>query len=244
MRHSQALRGVLVFQSRREESLGVRDLAELLLTLVSHFPAGGENHLQVRLQQSSPTAICYGVLSPSLQSSCADIVDGMPYDFTLKRFGPSDDPRATVKLPLTLTSCTLIPCLSAVPTFWHSHTPSPQPPRRREHLDQSRRQSILTPPIDDGHCAMTISTLGGSDEAKWYDMWEAAVQLNGLCVREGKKGKNPAIGAKKRLSIDVRSPSGGSESGEMNNGTVGSGESEGVLNNGTADGVVGDVSTS
>ena len=128
MRHSQAQRGVLVSQSRREESLGVRELAELLLTLVSHLATGRENHLQVRLQQSSPTAICYGVLSPSLQSSCADIVDGMPYDFTLKRFGPSDDPRATVKLPLTLTSCTLIPCLSAVPTFWHSHTPSPQPP--------------------------------------------------------------------------------------------------------------------
>ena len=168
----------------------------------------------------------------------------MPYEFTLKRFGPSDDPQVNVKLPLTLTSGTLIPCLSAVSAFWHSHTPSPHPHRRREHLDQSRRQSILTPPIADGLCAMTISTLGPSDEANWYDMWEAAVQLNGLCVREGKKGKNPAIGKKKKLSIDVRSTRGESESGGSNNGNVGSGEGEGVLNNGTVDSVVGDLSTS
>ena len=41
---------------------------------------------------------------------------------------------------------------------------------------------------------MTISTLGYSDIASWWDMWQGAGQLNGVCVRTGKKGKNPAIG--------------------------------------------------
>ena len=53
---------------------------------------------------------------------------------------------------------------------------------------------MLTPSIADGLCAMTISTLGLSDTASWWEMWQGAVQLNGVCVKAGKKGKNPAIG--------------------------------------------------
>lgn len=85
---------------------------------------------------------------------------------------------------------------------------------------------MLTPHLADGLCAMTISTLGRSDEAEWRDMWQAAVQLNGICVRAGKKGKNPKLGTKWQLSIDVRA-TGGEGEGGLNNGTVGSGHGEG-----------------
>ena len=98
---------------------------------------------------------------------------------------------------------------------------------------------------------MTISTLGRSDEAKWWDIWKAAVQLNGMCVRAGKKGKNPRLGVEWQLSIDVRATSGKGEGG-LNNGTVGS--VEGLnnstvvngkgLNNSTVVSGEGDVSTS
>ena len=53
---------------------------------------------------------------------------------------------------------------------------------------------MLTPPTADGLCAMTISTLGRSDTADWWEMWSAAAQLNGVCVKAGKKGKHPGLG--------------------------------------------------
>ena len=84
---------------------------------------------------------------------------------------------------------------------------------------------MLTPhQIADGLCAMTISTLGNPDEAKWWDIWQAAVQLNGMCVRAGKKGKNPRLGVDWQLSIDVRATGGEGETGGLSNGTVVSGE--------------------
>ena len=54
-------------------------------------------------------------MSSSLKTSCADIVDNMPYDGSLQIFGPSSDPDSSVQLPLTLTSCT--PILSLYAAF-------------------------------------------------------------------------------------------------------------------------------
>ena len=34
-------------------------------------------------------------------------------------------------------------------------------------------------------------------------MWQAAVQLNGVCVKAGKKGKNPAIGESLRFFVPL-----------------------------------------
>ena len=57
------------------------------------------------------------------------------------------------------------------------------------------------------------------------------MQLNEVCVRNGKKGSNPGLGANLQLSINVREPRPESESGKLNNGTAVSGQ--GILNNGT-----------
>lgn len=261
MRHFQAQRGASVTQSRCKESLGaIRHFTEPLLILVSPFPTGRENHLQVSLQKSVPTAICYGIMLPSLRSSCANIVDTMPYDRYKNLFGPSDDPRVTVELPLTLTSGTFILCLNTV------FAVLPPTPRESLHVHHSKVEIILTPPIADHLCQMTISTSGPSDQAKWYDIWQAAMQLNQICVRSGKKGSNPGLGAKLKLSIDVSQPqpesgSGGLNNGTavtaeglyngtavtgegLNNGTIESGEGQGFLNNSTVDSAVGDASTS
>ena len=67
-------------------------------------------------------------MSPSLQSSCANIVDTMPYDSYMHYFGPGDDPEVTFKLPLTLTSGTFSPCLHALFTLYAS----PPPPLQTE----------------------------------------------------------------------------------------------------------------
>ena len=53
---------------------------------------------------------------------------------------------------------------------------------------------LLTLSIGDRKCAMTIKPTGFSDTAKWWQFWEAAVQLTGVCVRGGKGGKSSGIG--------------------------------------------------
>lgn len=118
-------------------------LMKLLLTLVSHFPTGGDNQLQVSLQRSEPTAICYSTMSPSLQSSCANIVDNMPYDSYTNLFGPSDDPQVTVKLPLTLTSGTFVRFLHTLFALCASLPPPLQTERRNQYTPRKK----ASPPV-------------------------------------------------------------------------------------------------
>ena len=53
---------------------------------------------------------------------------------------------------------------------------------------------LLTLSIGDRKCAFTIKPTGSSDTATWWQFWEAAVQLTGICVRSGKGGKSSGIG--------------------------------------------------
>ena len=53
-------------------------------------------------------------MASTLKTSCAELVDNMPYDRIPQMFGLRGDPQADVPLPLTMTSCTLIPYLHAV----------------------------------------------------------------------------------------------------------------------------------
>lgn len=36
-----------------------------------------------------------------------------------------------------------------------------------------------------GSCAITFSITAAHDTASWYDLWEAAVSLDGMCIRQG-----------------------------------------------------------
>lgn len=97
-------------------------------------------------------------MSPSLKTSCADIVNTMPYDSILQTFGPPSDECASVHLPFTLTSGTLIPSLHPVFALCnssHSHPPTPPTQETGNSIDPANEsvsaslrkiQLMLTPP--------------------------------------------------------------------------------------------------
>ena len=81
-------------------------------------------------------------MSPSLKTSCADIVDNMPYNGLSQIFGPSTDPQAAVKLPLTLTSGKFIPSLHGIfAPYDSSHSPT----RRRQNQQNPQKKAF--PPV-------------------------------------------------------------------------------------------------
>lgn len=45
-----------------------------------------------------------------------------------------------------------------------------------------------------GTCSITIDTTAPDDTASWYDLWQAAVALDGMCARAGKAGKSRFLG--------------------------------------------------
>ncbi|CAD6588144.1 MAG: hypothetical protein ASARMPRED_003407 [Alectoria sarmentosa] len=52
---------------------------------------------------------------------------------------------------------------------------------------------VLTEPT--GRCILVISNASGfRDSASWYDLWAAAVALDGMCARGGKAGKAFSLG--------------------------------------------------
>ena len=65
---------------------------------------GGDNNLVVSVQIYEPQVQCSGAVSPSLLSSCQNIIDTMPADKSFTTWGPQNDPLAHMELPLTLYS--------------------------------------------------------------------------------------------------------------------------------------------
>lgn len=51
---------------------------------------------------------------------------------------------------------------------------------------------VLTEPT--GQCTITIDTIAPDDKAEWYDLWQAAVALDGMCARGGRMGKARFLG--------------------------------------------------
>ena len=43
-------------------------------------------------------------------------------------------------------------------------------------------------------CALHIDIVAPDDKASWYDLWEAAVTLDGMCARKGRTGKSRFLG--------------------------------------------------
>ena len=43
-------------------------------------------------------------------------------------------------------------------------------------------------------CALHIDIIAPDDKASWYDLWEAAVTLDGMCARQGRTGKSRFLG--------------------------------------------------
>ena len=47
----------------------------------------------------------------------------------------------------------------------------------------------------------TINTTGAPSSIGWYDIWEAMVELEGMCTRNGKDGVAYALGEYSHISI-------------------------------------------
>ena len=48
-------------------------------------------------------------------------------------------------------------------------------------------------------CAIHIDIIAPDDRASWYDLWQAAVALDGLCARKGRTGKSRFLGKLRRI---------------------------------------------
>ena len=46
----------------------------------------------------------------------------------------------------------------------------------------------------DRNCWVSITTVGSSDSASWYQMWEAGTAIEKMCVAQGKSGEALGIG--------------------------------------------------
>ena len=85
-------------------------------------------------------------------------------------FGPSDDPDSTTLLPYTVVS------------------------RECYYWIMSLNLLIYKNPAD-GRCALTITTNGPEDETDWFSIWSSAVYIAGICVAQGKQGRQTRLGA-------------------------------------------------
>ena len=50
-------------------------------------------------------------------------------------------------------------------------------------------------------CAFSIDITAPDDKATWYDLWEAAVALDGMCARAGRTGKARLIGEGRQIGL-------------------------------------------
>ena len=62
---------------------------------------GGNNKLLVAVKKFHPEVTCQEMLEPD-KESCEQIVDNMPKNWTVKKFGPPGDTTAPNKLPISL----------------------------------------------------------------------------------------------------------------------------------------------
>ena len=46
----------------------------------------------------------------------------------------------------------------------------------------------------DGRCALTIFTTGPSDSMTWYNIYNAATEIEAVCVRQGLRGTIYGLG--------------------------------------------------
>ena len=60
----------------------------------------------------------------------------------------------------------------------------------------------MTTAAPDDQCTIEIDTTLPVENVSWYDIWAAAVAINGICIRSGKTGKATDLG-ELRLFNDI-----------------------------------------
>lgn len=84
----------------------------------------------------------------------------------VKTFGPRSDPRSFIKIPKGFLDSQSLRSTS-------------------QTLSKSNMQAKR---LADQVCLATIRTLGGIDVSSFYEIWEAIVAVNGMCIRFGDIG--------------------------------------------------------
>ncbi|KAL8846862.1 MAG: hypothetical protein Q9221_008061 [Calogaya cf. arnoldii] len=82
-------------------------------------------------------------------------------------------------------------------TFAVGGFPVPEPVER---LPQTLAARLSTA---GGGCTITIDTTAPEDTASWYDIWAAAVAVDGMCVRAGKTGRSRFLGTRRKLTVQI-----------------------------------------
>ncbi len=55
-----------------------------------------------------------------------------------------------------------------------------------------------------GDCRIVVDLDAPQDIGSWYDIWQAAVALDGMCARGGKAGTARFLGTERKLRVEVR----------------------------------------
>lgn len=135
-----------------------------------HDHSGGDNNLVVSVSEYDPhlwsdKVQCFGSTDgPGIIESCNGLADRMDASESLKTFGPYDSPHEYLT-PYTLTAGKA----------------------SRTILGSCQVLIYST----DNRCYLKITTNPDKSYtrvASWHDIWEAAILVNAMCIRAGKKG--------------------------------------------------------
>lgn len=110
--------------------------------------------------------------------NCKHLSDTMMASSQRKTFGDAKDPQAYIKLPKELFESrfdTISPFASSFGLTWSKTT-------------------------GDRQCKAIIQTAGATDVSTFYEMWEAIVAVNGMCVRFGNTGTALQRGTQQMVS--------------------------------------------
>ena len=140
------------------------------LYVADNDDSGGDNNLFVTVSEYDPflwsdNVRCFGSTGgPEILESCTGLADRMDASESSKTFGPQGLPHDYLT-PYTLTA-------GKNPTVY-------------------RMFREVTVGSIDNRCYLKITTYPNNRytrTASWYELWEAAILINAMCIRHGKKG--------------------------------------------------------
>ncbi|CAD6587534.1 MAG: hypothetical protein ASARMPRED_003174 [Alectoria sarmentosa] len=65
-------------------------------------------------------------------------------------------------------------------------------------------EEYLPQVLTERKCSFTVDTTAPDDAASWYDLWQAAVALDGMCARTGRAGKSRFLGIGRKLVMEMK----------------------------------------
>ena len=132
-----------------------------------HPPGVGSNLIVTVRAYTPPSIVCEDLplVQRPFTSACATILSTMPVDQHEMVFGEADLPGVHVGLPVVLTE------------------------RKKSSLPFGIRTLWLITFTATERCTIIVSSHPGQrDRISWYELWEAAVAMDGMCVRSSMRG--------------------------------------------------------